>query len=266
MITETITTTTLRDGSEVTFSYRENDQILKPGCRCDAVRAFIDGKQVGYLKFDYTTKALLSAECPTLWAWANDYSGFCGGRSVGKPYGDQTVDELFGLLYSVKSYLRYVQLPEGTTPRQRDIWEHMGDSQHSEMKASISELDRAPMVALLTKLEKSKAAKAIYGAAKTKYLRHHSKPFVAFSNTEDNLHARHDADLIMTNNQGRGLGSLLYRATSQWIAERGLAKGLYASGNRSDSALSLWGVFEHRGWVTKDSGRMYLDPAKFPPL
>ncbi len=254
----------LRDGAEISLKYIIDDQRLKPGCCCDAVRAYQNDELVGYLKFDYTTPTILDQQCPTIWSYAQHYTGFCARNRevIDLPLSEYSVVDLADLLKSISGYLRRAFDDVQFNDRQKEI---MGQCRYGG-DVHVRRADRADLLDMVDQAEKSKLIQNNLMVARFNYLKFHSKPFVAYANTTQNLHTRNTDDIIRNENSGKGVASIMYRATSQWIAERGLAKGLYASGNQSDSAQALWKVFEERGWVTSYNGRKYLDPRKFPKI
>ncbi len=251
MLTEAMT----NDGARIELRYVEKMDDLKPGCRCDAVLAFIDDVQVGYLKFDYTTTSIMREEVKTLWQFASHYTGVCFNDAGDKAYSEMTASDIASILRGIKSHSRMAgyHIP-GASPQGKVIFDSIDDYL---LPYSVMDSDRGELLALLKGCEKTKVADS-YRDRRRNYMAFHRKPFVAYVNTTENR-ARGN---VMDHSR-RGIGTVLYQAAAIWIVERGLAKGLYGSSNQTDRAQAVWDKFEENGWVSRDGKRRYLDPSRF---
>ncbi len=227
----------------------------KPALRCDAILAYENGAKVGYLKFDYTDRDTIVKELPTLWSYSYHYTGISGNKEAfEKPYRDMTVDDVYNILYVIKlyHYLRIDHLKGRFSERGKEIFDQMGN-----VKSLLLPSDRDDLVPILQACEKTNRGKELV-KQRDEFLSFFSKPFVSYVSTTAN-----PSQGVMSDNAGRGIGSMMYRDAARWIVERGLEKGLYGSGTQSKSAEFIWEIFEKRGWVSTDGARRYLDPTKF---
>lgn len=221
---------------KVVIKYVELAEHPKRGLVTDEVRAFIDGKLVGYLKIDRTSDEIMQRECGNIYAYMSEWEGksmLYSDEIAGKSIDDFTYEEAKDTINMVNGYFFHYRFNE------------------TALADALSSRDKA--IAMLKKFDDSD----IFDDVRTRwknYIDFASKPFVAYANT-----AISSYNGVHTDNRGRGIGKLLYKAAAKWIYERGLGKGLYASSLQSGDAKGIWLKFEEEGLIKHEDNRMYLD-------
>lgn len=239
---------------ELKMEYIPVAEHLKAGMVSDHIYAYENGKKVGYLKIDRIDPKLFKEECPDLWSYKQSWEG-----SSLFPYGSESTPIQERSYEDLVKALRSGYLHRGISSSARQMgWDESDikiiDQIANEYRLDPNEFKQYADLVKRFFLEwpNTRDGKALAKKVKDK-LAYLTKPFVAYINTKENRHQGLDND-----NSGRGIGTALYLAGSQWIRDRKLGKGLYASSVQSDDAKAIWSKFESKGMVAKDGERRYL--------
>lgn len=210
---------------EITFKVETDIEGDKNrGFKLDQLTAYVDGKEVGYIKIENIPKERYEWYYPTI----INYISQIGGTPI---------------LPSEKRHLHWKELE---TEELRDAvknayWGvlHKDYSMDQEFKMLPREDLEKMMEDAMPAIEK------IYGKHYKEFVDHHvDKPFVAYIHVEKDLRRER-------------IGVAMYLTAAKWLKKQGLQ--LYASIGQTKEAQGAWKYLEKHYNVKKDGKRRYLD-------
>ena len=194
------------------------------GWKIDKLTAYVDSKEVGYIKIENIPKERYERYYPTIINYISQISG-THILPIDKKHLHWTELETEELREAVK-YAYWGVL-------------HIDRSMDKEFKMLPREdLEKMMDDAILP-------IKKIYGKRFKEFIDHHvDKPFVSY------IHVEKDA-------RRQRIGVALYLTAAKWLKKQGLR--LYASTGQTDMAQGAWKYLEKHYNVKKDGKRRYLD-------
>jgi hypothetical protein len=217
----------LYDKRVLQFYVSENIEEPNRGYVCDEISVWEANKKLGYLRTAYLCKNEFTKYNPTIWHYLNNFCGFC---SVLNTFGDP--DDIFSM-----SDDKFKKLSESIKTYA------LGFSEQNDERYQLKNFpDRNSFLKEMEKTEYAKNGKC----KRTEHLKRVlDKPFVDFIQTGENKHKG-----VYDDNKGKGLGFLLYLATSDYY--RSEQKPFYSSSLQSTEAERMWKRFAECDWVIPD--------------
>ena len=221
-------------GQEITFERIEDSEGDKNrGWQVDQIEAFIDGKNVGYLKISYIPHERFEKYYPTIFNFLGQIRGHSclPYKKRDKDYHTLSRDEL--IEYWPHAWITIHRYwPEHT-------WKEGYLLPNGQL---VKNLDRPQLIAEWEKLERE--AQKVFGKQFKEFFQYHvDKPLVDFIRVENEY-------------QRQRIGEALYKEGAKWMAEKGLK--LHASTLQTKEAAGVWRHMEKGGIVDKSNKRRYL--------
>ncbi len=205
----------------ITFKYIDSSEGDKNrGWQIDEVKAYLDGKEVGYLKLSYIPRERFEKYYPGILNFLTQVNG-----SGDLPHGYETTPWKEIPIDKLRPYVYHMAQDAGIG------WTESNALQSEAKTASDEQVHH-----IIDSLEKMlMKEKGILFKRFEKYFV--DKPLV---------------DYIRVNNEYRrqGIGTALYRAGYEWMKSKGLP--LYASGVQSDEAKATWKSMQKDFPVTRE--------------
>lgn len=228
-----VATARARDGAAIELRWAEGIETPNCGFVAHELSAWDAGARVGYLRTGFVPKANLETYLPTVWHHVASF----GGSYLGALF-----DTHFGPAIH----------PDGLDPEAFAAFRT-----HACRVIGADDrgwTDYAAMMRALKRHPGLRERETRFAAFRAFHL---DRPLVDYVSTR-----RSEANGVLADNSGRGIGLMLYAGAVQILAGKSLR--LHASGLQSDSARRLWSLFAARGWSRLHEGRVVLDPAATP--
>ncbi|KKM90777.1 hypothetical protein LCGC14_1235280 [marine sediment metagenome] len=210
---------------EITFKAEQDIKGDKNrGWKIDKLTAYVDGKDVGYIKIENIPKERYEQYYPTIVNYVSQISG-THILPIGKGHLHWKELETEDLRRSVKTAYWAIL--------------HKDYSVNEEFKKLPREDLEKMMDDIILPIKKR------YGKQYKEFVDHHvDKPFVSYIFVEKDVRRQR-------------IGVALYLTAAKWLKKQGLR--LYASVGQSDEAKATWQYLEKHYNVKKDGDRRYLD-------
>lgn len=226
-----------KDGARVEVKYAEDVSPENRGFIDNETSVWIDEEKVGYLISTYVPNDNFTFFNPTIWNFASNFSGwglglnnFSDNLEITNPY-DLSEEKFDGF---AKTALHYLQV---------------GDFSMSEKVFSKKEFDSLA--------KKSRRYKKLVEDEKKFKDFHVDSPYVGYISTRRNANRG-----VLSDNEGRGLGIILYLATAEIYSKKGL--DFHSSSLQQQRAKEIWDKFQDLGWTKNKNGRIAFNTKCLP--
>lgn len=211
-----------KDGRPITLVVDENmvdpkrpDEVWM----CHEVRAYVDGKEAGYLRIAHVTEELVNKHCPTVWHFMSQRKGWC-----------IDLDDPLKLWRCAHLYAntRAASCPEIAS---------------NALCYSVPDTETIMMDLFALDAKRGLSAQFKHWCDDNI-----GYAFVDFSRAYDDFDIRDHDDRI--NCKGMGVGRALYAFAGQWLAEYYWLE-LHAAINRQEEATAVWKRLEADGYPVR---------------
>jgi GNAT superfamily N-acetyltransferase len=238
-----------KDGKEITFVIDDDSEgDNNRGWQVHLIKAYIEGKQAGFIKLSYIPHERFKAWYPSLYHYKRHHGSY---RLPGE-YGKYTKEPLEQMdEEDLREFLKYLY-SAGKPWRKNDLEEQYGDA---DVKNKVELVKTLKTIA--AKEEKFRNDRNEFKRFKNYHV---DKPIVDYIEVYDteNDSLRLKTKFGNVNFRRQGLGTELYKKAARYLKEKGLK--LYASGIQSAQAEAAWNKMSEKGWVKREGKRRYLDP------
>lgn len=236
-ISTSVGTSISNDGYEVDIRWAENIEKENRGFISNEMSVWIDGIHCGYLRVGFVPSENLKIFMPTVFHYMSSFGG-------------SYFPELFTERDTFGKAIPFSDLPP-------EIF--LKFSKNIAFLFRVDDVSWSTYEEMLTKLKKNTKYIDMLKEFKEFKQFHLDRPHVDYICTKQNTH-----NGILQNNNGRGLGLILYSATAHKLAEMNFL--LHGSGIQSEDARKMWTKFETCGWVeyNEKTKRRWLNTIKMP--
>lgn len=229
-----------KDGEVVEIRYAEDISGPNRGFIDNETSVWINDEKVGYLTSTYVPMEKYVEYNPTIWNFANNFSGWCLGISS---FLLDSTDSINPFTFDQDRFNSFAK----TTLHYLGV----GDFSLSDKVFTQEEFEAIA--------KKSRKYKDLVKEEKKFKDFQIDSPYVGYISTRENEHRG-----VLSNNQGRGLGVLLYIATAKIYDEKGLQ--FRSSSLQQPRAKRIWEKFEELGWAIPVRERLVMQPKQLPSL